>query len=120
MKIMAIVVGLILATFGIVGVIEMSNYISNDWFYTYTSPLTNHEMTMIAFLVIFAIVAAVGIFVILFTVIKKRNSDTLRRLENMQEGGKTLGVCPSCGLNVTVETKVCPRCGTTIHRKEEM
>lgn len=96
----------------------MVNYISNDRRYTYSTPFTDHEVSVLIILFICVIACIVGIIMIVFEIIKKNNNDTLHRLQNMQGNGKTAGICPICGLNLTSGADTCPKCGTKINTEE--
>lgn len=101
---------------GIMGSIFMVTFIGQDTRYTYTPPFTDHEMTMLFFLVVCVALAAAGILGVIFSVVKKRQEDTLQRIQNMGTEGVRKDVCPHCGLNLASGVKVCPRCG---YKKED-
>lgn len=105
---MIMVIGYILSAVGISGTILIVSYISNNRI------STDHEtMVLVAFSACL-IIAIVGILSIIFSIIKKRNEDTLSRLNNIGENGVQVDVCPKCGINVTQSTQICPKCGTKI------
>ena len=110
------IAGILLFFLGLGGSMGAWIYIKNDVRYTYIPPFTSHENFVMAVLALSIIAAVAGIVVILVSVIRKRNNDALRRLEAMEKGGTMAGRCPSCGLNVTADTKKCPHCGTEIKK----
>ena len=112
-------VGMILVVLGFCGSTSMWSYISNDRRYTYSPPFTDHELMMLGMFILCLISLMVGIVMIVFSIIKKNNTDTLQRLESMQEGGNILGICPSCGLNLAGNVIKCPKCGCEIKMKGE-
>lgn len=117
---MGIVIGGVLALLGAGGTIWKWSSISDEVSrhrYTYSAPFTSHEMGNITVLILSILALVAGIILVIFAIIRKRNHDTLHRVERMQGGGKTQGVCPSCGLNVSRETKNCPKCGAEIAGK---
>ena len=108
--------GILMFFLGLGGSVGVGIYIENDSRYTYPPPFTSHENFVLALLILSIAVALAGIVVILVSVVRKRNSDMLRRLESMGRGGIPVGQCPSCGLNVADNTAQCPRCGTKIKK----
>ncbi|WP_289466336.1 hypothetical protein, partial [Klebsiella pneumoniae] len=72
---------------GGVGAYMTGQYIEKDFRYTYTAPLTDHEESVITFLIICIIVTAVGLIMAIFAVWKKRNEDSLQKLTNTASGG---------------------------------
>ena len=113
------VIGYILAIVGAIASFSVWGVISSEtgrgWgYYTYTPPYTDHETTMILLFIICLVVTAAGILMIIFSVMKKSNQDSLQRLQNMQGGGQKHGVCPNCGLNLAEGSDKCPQCGTRI------
>ena len=117
---MELLIGFLLFLLGGSGSYGTYVYISNDRRYTYSAPLTDHEVTMIATFVICLIIAAVGVIIMIFSLWKKSNEDTLDKIMNTQEGGKLKNVCKQCGLNLAEGTKTCPRCGTVIIEEGEL
>ncbi|MCI8282362.1 MAG: zinc ribbon domain-containing protein [Lachnospiraceae bacterium] len=104
------VIGYILTVLGILGSVLTVNYMSHDR-YTYTAPLTSHETMVFAVFIVFAVMAAAGILTIIFSLVKKKNQDTLNRITDMDESGKRQNVCPVCGLNLAEGARTCPKCG---------
>lgn len=113
---MSIIVGTLMMVFGGVGTYLIGLYIENDWRYSYRSPLSNHELTLIIFLLICILAAVAGLFVIIITVWKKRNEDALAKLTNTTSKNLLKNVCPNCGLNVTDGTEICPKCSKPIKK----
>lgn len=115
------IIGTILTVLGGFGWVFSGVYIFNDINsnrYTYSSPLTDHEMMMLSFFVICLIIDLVGVLMIVFSIAKKKNEDKLQKIQNMQINGGKVGVCPNCGLNVTIDTDVCPRCGVKVAERK--
>lgn len=112
-------VGILLLSFGIGGTIGSLSYISADQRYTYVPPFTDHERLVLGIFVLFLILAAAGFLTVLFTIIKKRNQDTLRRIKSQRPDGTLADQCPQCGLTITDTTTTCPHCGTAIKREEK-
>ena len=108
------IIGCILSALGISGTILIGSYISNNRTYTFSPPFTDYETMVLVVFFACLIMAIVGILSIIFSIIKKRNEDTLNRLNNIGEKGVQLGVCPKCGINITQSTQICPKCGTKI------
>lgn len=110
--------GLLLVFLGGFGTGGMILYISNDTRYTYSSPFTDHELVMMALLIIFFILLVIGILVTIFSFIQKNNQDTLSRIESLQPDGRQTGICPICKLNISPGVKICPKCGHHITEEE--
>lgn len=110
-------VGILLLACGIGGAVGSLSYISADQRYTYVPPFTDHERLVLGIFVLFLILAAAGFLTVLFTIIKKRNQDTLRRIKSQRPDGTLADQCPQCGLTITDTTAACPRCGTAIPRE---
>lgn len=120
---MNMIIGYILIVLGVFGMVGSFTTISNDWRYTYKPPYTDHETTMIALLIISVVVFIVGIMVIIFSVVKKKNEDKLKEITNipqMNSNGQlsVKNKCPNCGLNVSDTCTICPRCGQKINGGE--
>lgn len=113
------IAGIVLLLIGLIGSKTVFSFMERDYFYTYNSPFTGHEVFVLMILFSFVIMLLIGVLIIIFSIVKKKNSDMLRQLENMQQDGQILGICPKCGLNVSKKTKICPKCGTEIEQKEE-
>lgn len=77
---MNMVIGYILIILGTAGTAFSGVYIANDRRYTYAPPLTSHETTMLMLLLIG------GIVVILFSILKSRNSAQLNQIQNLEKG----------------------------------
>ncbi len=110
--------GILMAILGAIGSFGMYHYISNDIQYTYTGHLTTHELSMLGVLVFCILLLLVGVFTLIYSFIKKSNHDTLARIENLGTNGKPTGTCPICGLNLTNEASVCPKCGYKLKEEE--
>ena len=98
------IIGYILIILGIFGVSGSVVTIKNDLeynYYTYSSPYTSHETTMLTLLFICMVMLMLGIAVIIFTVLKKRNEDQLNKVNNYGNNGTIKNVCPNCGLNLS-------------------
>ncbi len=108
------VIGYILTVLGILGSVFTVNYMSHDR-YTYSAPLTSHETMVFAIFIVFAVMAAAGIITIIFSIVKKKNQDTLNRITNLNESGKRQHVCQTCGLNLTEGTTICPKCRKKVY-----
>ena len=111
--------GILLSAFGLGGTFGFWNYIVNDIRYSYRSPFTSHELTILCLLFLSVAMLLAGILVIIFAVIRKNNQDRLQRVERMGPGNQMAGVCPQCGLNITSGTEICPRCGYSMIKSEE-
>lgn len=112
------VAGYVLTILGSIGSLLMINLISNDRYYTYSAPFTDHETMMLFLLIVCFVMDAVGIITIVFSVLKKNNQDTLTRITNMGEQGRKRNVCPNCGLNLADGVLECPRCHTEFVERE--
>lgn len=107
---MAMVIGYILTGVGAMGTAYFWTYIENDYWYTYTSPLTSHESTMLTLLFLSFVMLIGGILSIIVSVLKNKNAGKLNQIQNFKKG-QPKNVCPSCGLNVTEDCPTCPACG---------
>lgn len=116
---MSLIWGILMLGFGGVGAYMTGQYIEEDWYYTYAAPLTDHEKSVLTFLTICIIIAAVGLIMTIFAVWKKRNEDNLQKLTNTTSGGLQRNVCPYCGLNLANGTDICPKCANIIKTKQE-
>lgn len=114
---MSMIVGYILTGLGAFSTFYFWSYIENDHWYTYTSPLTSHESTMLTMLFLSFALLIGGIVTISFSVLKNKNSGKLNQIENFN-GGKPKNVCPKCGTNVTDNCSTCPACGYQFKKKE--
>ncbi len=110
-------VGLLMILVGGIGTPLVRAYIANDRYYTYHSPLTGHEVLVLLIFSFFLIVLVLGVCMMVFAVIKKRNADHLTRISHLQKGGTMGGICPSCSLSLSPNATVCPRCGAVISKK---
>ena len=72
--------------------------------------------TLVRFMISF-LLFAIGVLLIVFSVIKKRNKDRLDPLRGLTGDGEKQAVCSSCGLNVAPGVTTCPKCGNTITLK---
>ena len=114
------IIGYILIILGIFGVSGSVVTIKNDLeynYYTYSSPYTSHETTMLTLLFICMVMLMLGIAVIIFTVLKKRNEDQLNKVNNYGNNGTIKNVCPNCGLNLSDNATICPKCGTKVKKE---
>lgn len=73
---------------------------------------------MIFLFILSMLMLAVGILMILFSIIKKSNEDHLQCMIDTDDRGILKNVCPVCGLNLSENTTQCPKCGTIIQNKE--
>lgn len=105
--IVSILIGCLLSGIGMIGVSLISSY-----------PFTGHDTMMLTLLFIFSIMTVVGVLSTIFSIVKKRNEDALKRLNNIGQEGTQLGVCPKCKINITQGTQICPKCGTKITNHE--
>ena len=113
------IIGYLLIMFGIGGSLGIYSYMSKYRGYAYTSKFAEHEMVILTILFMCILMLIVGILIIIIAIIRKNSSDTLQRLQNMQENGKKIGVCPACGINLANNTQICPKCGLTLKSKGE-
>ena len=107
-------IGTLMILIGGIGTPLVRAYIASDRMYTYQSPLTSHEILVLSLFTLFLLILILGICMMIFAVIKKRNADHLTRISHLQKGGTMAGICPSCSLNLSPGTTICPRCGTAI------
>lgn len=113
---MSIFWGFFMFCFGGAGTYMSWTYMENDRRYTYRPPLTDHESTVIAIFTVCLIVAVVGLLITVFSIIKKRNEDSLAKLVNTTNGSNQKNVCVYCGLNLMEGSTVCPKCGKTVNQ----
>ena len=85
-------VGLLMILVGGIGTPLVRAYIANDRYYTYHSPLTGHEVLVLLIFSFFLIVLVLGVCMMVFAVIKKRNADHLTRISHLQKGGTMGGI----------------------------
>ena len=112
------VIGYILIILGILGIMPVSSTVINEvdyGRYTYTSPYTTHELSMMFCIVVFVAMIIGGCAVIFFCIAEKRNTDNLIRLQ----GESNKNVCPQCGINISQDTVFCPKCGMKIEREKK-
>lgn len=114
---MSMVIGYVLTGFGAFGTFYFWSYIENDHWYTYTSPLTSHESTMLTLLFLSLATLVGGIMTIVFSVLKNKNSGKLNQIQNFKNG-QPKNVCPNCGINVADDCSACPACGYHFEKKE--
>ncbi|MBR3083229.1 MAG: hypothetical protein IKH03_01465 [Oscillospiraceae bacterium] len=100
-----LIVGLILASAGVGGV--AATLIN-------TVRLNRFPSSMVTFFVVSFLLLIIGVLLIAFSVIKKRNKDRLDSLRGLTGDGEKQTVCSNCGLNVMRGAATCPRCGNTI------
>jgi NhaP-type Na+/H+ or K+/H+ antiporter len=108
---MNMMIGYILTMFGISGTVFSYLTITNDRGYSYTAPFTNHEMTMMAIMIISFIVLVSGIMTIIFSAVKSKNEAKLKEIENLQGKTQFRNKCPKCNINVSGDCFICPNCG---------
>jgi len=100
------VIGYILTTLGFSGLAYSLFTVNTNKRYSWTSPFSSFEKTIIAVAIISFIILLVGIIMVIFSFVKKKNEDKLNSLKNLGNNNK----CPNCGLNVTAGINECPRC----------
>lgn len=98
--------GYILTTLGFGGLAYSLFTVNTNKRYSWTSPFSSFEKTIIAVAIISFIILLVGIIMVIFSFVKKKNEDKLNSLKNLGNNNK----CPNCGLNVTAGINECPRC----------
>ena len=103
---MITVIGYILTTLGFGGLAYSLFTVNTNKRYSWTSPFSSFEKTIIAVAIISFIILLVGIIMVIFSFVKKKNEDKLNSLKNLGNNNK----CPNCGLNVTAGINECPRC----------
>ncbi len=103
------IAGICLLTFGILGAFSVYD---RNGFLARELPMDVEPIVFYACV----IMALIGAAIIFFAVIKKRNSDDLKRINNMQSGGVSNGICPNCGLNLSNNAEICPQCHTSIKK----
>lgn len=111
--------GLIMTSLGLIGTFSAISYIENDRHYTYSAPFTDHELTVLFLFVVCLIVAVVGIILIIFSIMKKKNQDALSRIQEVNGDGKKANVCPKCGLNLAEGVEICPKCAAKLSENLE-
>ncbi len=114
------IMGYIFIILGILGTTRSILTIKNDlesYFYTYSSPYTSHETTMLILLFICMAMLILGIAVIIITILKKRNEDQLNKINNYGNNGTAKNVCSNCGLNLSENAVICPKCGTKVKKE---
>lgn len=99
---MNMVIGYILIILGTAGTAFSGVYIANDRRYTYAPPLTPHETTMLMLLFLGVLLLIGGIVVILFSILKSRNSAQLNQIQNLEKGHPK-NVCQKALMNVLQE-----------------
>lgn len=64
------------------------------------------------------VMTAGGGFSLAVAIRTKQREDEIARLTNTTPDGRRRNVCPHCGLNLTENTAVCPKCGNSVYREE--
>lgn len=108
---MNMIIGYLMTTVGGCGCLGTIFYIMNDHRYSYKSPFSSHEMTMMWLAIISFVIFVIGIMVIIFSVIKNKNQQKLNSLTNTFNGNSTSKTCPTCHLNLSDDANSCPKCG---------
>ncbi|MGN1132687.1 MAG: hypothetical protein ACI4RL_07235 [Ruminococcus sp.] len=108
---MNMVIGYLMTAFGTAGTFGSIIYIMNDRRYSYTSPFSSHEKTLMAICIISFILLVAGIMTIIFSVIKNKNDGKLNEITGKHNGVKSGNVCTNCGINISANCAKCPRCG---------
>lgn len=74
------------------------------------------EDVLLVMITISMVALAAGIVLIIFGVIKSKNKNALDRLANYEKNSIEQARCKSCGLNLSENVKICPRCGSQLGR----
>ncbi|MGN0459484.1 MAG: hypothetical protein ACI4HL_01075 [Ruminococcus sp.] len=114
---MNMIVGYLMTAFGAGGTFGSIVYIMNDRHYSYTSPFTSHEKSVMTILIISVILLVAGIMTIIFAVIKNKNEGKLKEITGNNNGEKSGDVCSNCGINISANCTKCPRCGCELTNK---
>lgn len=59
-----------------------------------------------------------GLSILVYVFVKSKNKNTLNKLVNNERNTLGLAKCYNCGLNLSENARVCPKCGAEIIRKE--
>ena len=65
----------------------------------------------------YIMILGIGIAVIIITILKKRNEDQLNKINNYGNNGTAKNVCSNCGLNLSENAVICPKCGTKVKKE---
>ena len=91
---MITVIGYILTTLGFSGLAYSLFTVNTNKRYSWTSPFSSFEKTIIAVAIISFIILLVGIIMVIFSFVKKKNEDKLNSLKNLGNNNK----CPNLSL----------------------
>ena len=80
---MITVIGYILTTLGFGGLAYSLFTVNTNKRYSWTSPFSSFEKTIIAVAIISFIILLVGIIMVIFSFVKKKNEDKLNSLKNL-------------------------------------
>ena len=114
---MNMIVGYLMTAFGAGGTFGSIIYMMNARHYSYTSPCTCHEKSVMPILIFSVILLVAGIMTIIFAVIKNKNDGKLNEITGNHNGVKSGNVCPNCGINISANCTKCPRCGCELTNK---
>ena len=109
------IIGLCLTTFGLPMAISMMRnlYLISKYPYTYrpSNGLSEEDIAIMA--IFLSILAAIGIMLMIFGWIKRRNKSTLDSIVNAENQN----YCSHCHINVSKQNTNCPICGKSLKNK---
>lgn len=117
-----LIAGIGLSSYGIIGLISLfiqmqkinnNPYVKfgKDIFYKTFDEDMFHKMLVIDFTAL-----AIGIVLIIFAIMKSKNKNKLDELQNFEKNTFVQTKCKSCGLNLSENTDICPKCVTHINK----
>ncbi len=113
MKKLTGIIGVLMTFIGFITFLTAQMTISEDNYYTWTKPYTPFEARYITMKTIGIILLIIGILdLILYIASHIYTSKTEVDANSIKI---TSNVCPSCGLQVSKGTKICPKCKTPIN-----
>ena len=110
------IIGIVLICFFLPLTISMirSAYLISEYPNTYHLINSLTEETFIVITVLFFILVLIGIFLVVFGWLKKRNKDALNSIVNSENQN----FCNNCKINVSDKYLNCPICGKALKKKE--
>lgn len=106
-----LITGIGLSGYGIVGLIYLFLQIQKASNNAY---IRINEEALLKLFTTDIIALTIGIILIIFGIMRSRNKNALDKLTNKEKNSIEQAKCKSCGLNLSENTKICPRCGAHI------
>ena len=107
-----LLLGLILFGLGLGGTIITSYNILSNPHLSFSGTITETEQTLVIILLLSILALFLGIMFLIFAIVKNKNQNKLDQINNLSKSSMGQGVCKNCGLSISANCDICPKCGT--------